>query len=57
MINMLTNLWKDESGQDAAEYALLLVLIAVVLVLAITSLRGAIQAAFLRVAGILNGAS
>jgi Flp pilus assembly pilin Flp len=42
----LRNLWKDESGQDLAEYALLLALVAVVLVATIDTFKEAIQAAF-----------
>jgi pilus assembly protein Flp/PilA len=30
MLNLLRNLWKDESGQDVAEYALMLAVILVV---------------------------
>lgn len=37
---------RDESGQDMAEYGLLLALIGVVLVVAITALQGAIGNAF-----------
>ena len=42
----LTQLWQDESGQDLAEYALLLALIAVALVGGITALSGAITGRF-----------
>jgi Flp pilus assembly pilin Flp len=48
--------WRDESGQDLAEYALLLALIAVVLVTAITGLRNAIVTAFGRATSVLNNA-
>lgn len=30
LMNLMRGFWKDESGQDMAEYALLLVLIAIV---------------------------
>ena len=46
MSNFLTTLWQDESGQDMAEYALLLVLIAVVVTAAVITFRGAIVNAF-----------
>jgi len=36
MKNLLTKMWKDESGQDLTEYALLLVLVALA---AIASMR------------------
>jgi Flp pilus assembly pilin Flp len=42
MKNFLTTLWTDESGQDLAEYVLLLVLIAIVVAAAIIAFRGAI---------------
>lgn len=48
--------WRDESGQDLAEYALLLALIAVVLVTAISSLRTAIANSFGRATNVLNSA-
>jgi pilus assembly protein Flp/PilA len=48
--------WRDESGQDLAEYALLLALIAVVLVTAISSLRTAIANSFGRATNVLNNA-
>jgi Flp pilus assembly pilin Flp len=36
MINLLLNLWKDEVGQDIAEYA---VMLAVILVLVVGTVR------------------
>lgn len=42
MLELLKNFWTDESGQDLAEYGLLLALIAVALVVAITAFRNAI---------------
>jgi pilus assembly protein Flp/PilA len=42
MQNFLSTLWNDESGQDLAEYALLLALIAIAVVGAIVALRGPI---------------
>ncbi|HSM37508.1 MAG TPA: Flp family type IVb pilin [Longimicrobiales bacterium] len=48
--------WRDEAGQDLAEYALLLALIAVVLVTAISSLRTAIANSFGRATNVLNSA-
>ena len=46
MKNFLTTLWTDDSGQDMAEYALLLVLIAVVVALAIGAFRDVIRESF-----------
>lgn len=46
---------RDESGQDMAEYGLLLALIGVALVTAITALRGGIVNAFNRATTELGG--
>ncbi len=54
---MLT-LWKlfltDESGQDLAEYALLIALIAIVVIAAVTLLGGNIQTVFQNIAAALS---
>jgi pilus assembly protein Flp/PilA len=44
--NWFVSFWKDDSGQDMAEYALLLVLIAVVIAVAVVTFRDAIVSAF-----------
>jgi Flp pilus assembly pilin Flp len=46
MYPFLQKLWNDESGQDLAEYALLLALISVAAVFAITALGDAIRPSF-----------
>ncbi|MEX2532302.1 MAG: Flp family type IVb pilin [Gemmatimonadota bacterium] len=46
MNKFFATLWSDESGQDLAEYVLLLVLIAVVVATAIIAFRGAITDGF-----------
>ena len=56
MKDLMRSFWMDESGQDMAEYALLLALIALVLIIAIQSFRGAIQARFQEATTELNGA-
>jgi pilus assembly protein Flp/PilA len=56
MKNFLTALWSDESGQDLAEYALLLVLIAVVVAVAVIAFRDAIVDGFNRATGELSDA-
>ena len=56
MKDFLTTLWTDDSGQDMAEYALLLVLIAVVVAVAVIALRNAITDGFNRAAGQLENA-
>lgn len=46
MKNLLSRLWKEEEGQDLTEYALLLVLVALVSVAAMSTLGTAISKAF-----------
>jgi pilus assembly protein Flp/PilA len=57
---MLLNLWNalrsDESGQDLAEYALLIALIAIVVIAAVTLLGGNIRTVFNNIAGALTPA-
>jgi Flp pilus assembly pilin Flp len=55
-VRLLEDLWYDESGQDTAEYALLLLLIALALIAAITGFRSAISNAFSRATEQLNAA-
>jgi Flp pilus assembly pilin Flp len=43
MKHLLRSLWKDESGQDLVEYAMLLVLIAVACIIAVTTLGDNIE--------------
>jgi Flp pilus assembly pilin Flp len=43
---LMRSFWSNEVGQDMAEYALLLTLIALVLVMAIAALRAAIGGRF-----------
>lgn len=56
MSHFLTTLWNDESGQDLAEYVLLLVLIAVVVAAAILLFRDAIINGFNSATEQLNSA-
>lgn len=61
LLKDLRNFWQvvrnDESGQDLAEYALLIALIALVVIAAITLLGGNIQTVFTNIANALTGAS
>jgi Flp pilus assembly pilin Flp len=57
MSKLLMNFVRDDSGQDLAEYALLLVLIGVALVGAIGLFKDQIIAAFDRVTGELETAN
>jgi pilus assembly protein Flp/PilA len=46
MKDLLLRLWKDESGQDLTEYALLLVLIALAAITAMSTLATAIKTVY-----------
>lgn len=46
MLNLITRLIKDEEGQGLAEYALILVLIAIVVIVALTALGKGIGETF-----------
>ncbi len=56
MLAPFKNVWLDESGQDMAEYALLLALIAIVVIVAINTLAPAISASFNNTASALSNA-
>jgi len=51
---LLTALWRDESGQDSAEYALLLLMIALALIVTVQAFRTAIANAFSKASGQLG---
>jgi Flp pilus assembly pilin Flp len=53
-MNWLEQVWIDDRGQDTAEYALLLLLIALALIAAISGFRSAIANAFSRGTAQLN---
>jgi Flp pilus assembly pilin Flp len=53
-MKLFKRLWLDESGQDTAEYALLLLLIALALITAVTGFKDAIVNAFSRATDHLN---
>ena len=55
MFAPLMNLWHDESGQDLAEYAILLALIAIIVIAALRVLEPAISDTFNNTAGELSG--
>jgi pilus assembly protein Flp/PilA len=54
MKELLKRLWKEEEGQDLTEYALLLVLISLVAVLAMKTLGSDISSAFSNAAANLT---
>lgn len=51
---LFTRLWRNEEGQDLAEYALLIALIALVVIAAVTLLGVQIQTVFNNIATALN---
>lgn len=53
MKKFLMQLWKDESGQDLAEYAMLLVLVAIVVMLALQPFATAVSGGFDQASGAL----
>ena len=54
MIPKLRNLWRENEGQDLAEYGLLLILIAVAVVTGITAFKAQIVAAFSSATSVLG---
>jgi Flp pilus assembly pilin Flp len=54
MFAPLRNLWYDESGQDLAEYAILLALIAIIVIAALKVLEPAISTTFNNTASALK---
>ena len=53
MFKKMINFFKEEEGAGLAEYALLLVLIAVVCITVLTTLGTSIQGAFSQIAAVL----
>ena len=56
MRSLWMRFWADDSGQDLAEYALLIALIAITVMLALPPVGAAIARVFTNVAGALDGA-
>ncbi len=56
MLELFAALWKDETGQDLAEYALLLAFIAIAVVLTLPLLGQAIDGIFKNIKGELISA-
>ena len=57
MKDFFLTFWKDESGQDLAEYAILLGLITIALIVLITAFSGAIGNLFENATETLDGAA
>ena len=56
-MRLLNRLWRDESGQDATEYVLLVILIALAITAGMTVLATGINGAFSNASNTLNGSS
>lgn len=54
MLELWNAFWNDESGQDLAEYALLIALIAIVVIAAVELLGGNISTVFDKIANALQ---
>ena len=54
MRNLVLGFWRSESGQDLADYALLLALIALALIVVITAYGDKLQAKFGEAARVLQ---
>ncbi|MFY9585686.1 MAG: Flp family type IVb pilin [Candidatus Acidiferrales bacterium] len=57
MKELLMRLWREESGQDLTEYALLMVLVALAAITAMKGLATAISTAYNNAASNLNTAT
>jgi pilus assembly protein Flp/PilA len=55
MLHVLKAIWVDDSGQDLAEYGLLVALIAIVVIAALTALGQNINTLFTGVASVMAG--
>ncbi|CAN5270325.1 hypothetical protein BH18GEM1_BH18GEM1_04730 [soil metagenome] len=55
MVTLWKAFWSDESGQDLAEYALLIALIALIVIGAVTLLGNNINTVFTNIANALTG--
>ena len=54
MRNMLERFWNDESGQGLVEYALILFLIAIVVIVALTTLGKKTNNVFTNISNAIN---
>lgn len=57
MMNIVKRLWNEENGQDLAEYALIMAIIALGATVAMTSLKTAVSTTFSNVASNLTAGS
>lgn len=57
MPSLLVRLWKDEKGQDLVEYALLLLLIALMVIASVKSVSQAVQNLFESITDAVSAAT
>ncbi len=57
MKNLMKRLWQEEEGQDLVEYGLLLVLIALVAVVSITTIGSGVKDIFSNAASVTTSAA
>lgn len=55
-MSVIKNFWQDESGQDMAEYAVLLGMIALAVITAVELVGGGIGNVLADIGGVLSGA-
>ncbi len=55
MTQLLAHIWQDNNGQDMAEYAIMLGVIAAVTIAAITLLGQSISGMFTKITAIITG--
>jgi pilus assembly protein Flp/PilA len=55
MIELLRNIWKGEEGQDLAEYALLILLIALLVIAAVRFLGQSVSNVYSNIGANLSG--
>jgi pilus assembly protein Flp/PilA len=56
IMSVIKNFWQDESGQDMAEYAVLLGMIALAVITAVELVGGGIGNVLADIGGVLSGA-
>jgi pilus assembly protein Flp/PilA len=55
MLEILNSIWKDEQGQDLAEYALLILLIALLVIAAVRFLGQSVSNVYSNIGANLSG--
>jgi pilus assembly protein Flp/PilA len=53
-LNVIKKLWKDERGQGMAEYGLIIALVAIVVIIALTTMGGKLKTKFDKISNTLK---